>query len=121
MSEDLCPNCKKDTLKFKSSAIQSGKGKDFVEWGYYFCKNCGWKSDLHELSDKPASKKKAIWLHQHFDKVNQRLFVWVYSGEISQQNYIFYGQFVFDKGKVFASTNKEVFVKKLEEDPDRKP
>jgi len=121
MSENFCPNCKKNTLKFKPSTIQNGRGKDFVQLGYYICRDCDWKSDLLELSHKPAPKKKAIWLHQHFDKVNQRLFVWVYSGDISQQNYTFYGQFVFHKGKVFVSTSKEVFVEKLEEDLDRKP
>jgi hypothetical protein len=115
-----CPSCKKDTLEFKPS-VQSGKGRDFIQIGYFVCKNCSWKSELRELGHKPSPKKNAIWLHQHFDKVNQRLFVWVYSGDTSQPNYTFYGQFVFHNGKIFVTTTKEISVERLKENPSGKP
>jgi protein-arginine kinase activator protein McsA len=117
MSKNLCPNCKKNTLSFRPATIQDEKEKrKEFELGFYVCRNCGWKSDFQDIGHKSIPKKKEMWLHQTYDKSNKRLLVWVYEQDPSQQDYNFYGEFIFGDNKIHITTTKDVDIKKITKD-----
>jgi len=43
-----CPKCgRKNTVRWKSNVL-THKGVKVIEFGYFFCEACGWRSELYE-------------------------------------------------------------------------